>query len=63
MPAAAGRMVQMVVDDHGYCFGEEMKALHKGGDGLFTMDELIQDVPATIMSEAARVAPPYEKAG
>ena len=48
---------------HNYYFGEEMKALDMGGDGLFSMDELIQDIPATIMSEAPRVAPPYEKAG
>lgn len=47
---------------HNYYFGEEMKALHKGGDGLFTLDELIQDVPATIMSEITPVAPPFEAA-
>ena len=45
---------------HNYYFGEELKALHKGGDGLFTLDELIDDIPATIMSEVARVAPPYK---
>lgn len=45
---------------HSYYYGEELKALHKGGDGLFTVDELIEDIPATIMSEAARVAPPYQ---
>jgi NAD(P)-dependent dehydrogenase (short-subunit alcohol dehydrogenase family) len=45
---------------HSYYFGEEMKALHKGGDGLFSVEELIQDVPSTIMSEAPRVAAPYE---
>jgi len=44
---------------HSYYFGEELKALHKGGDGLFTLDELIEDIPATVMSGAARVAPPY----
>ncbi|MEM7250512.1 MAG: SDR family NAD(P)-dependent oxidoreductase [Pseudomonadota bacterium] len=45
---------------HNYYYGEEMKAIHKGGDGLFTIDELITDVPLTIMSEVARVAPPYD---
>ncbi|MGK0172232.1 MAG: NAD(P)-dependent dehydrogenase (short-subunit alcohol dehydrogenase family) [Gammaproteobacteria bacterium] len=48
---------------HNYYFGEEQKALHKGGDGLFTIDELIDDVPLSIMSEVARVAPPYEPQG
>lgn len=47
---------------HNYYFGEERKALHKGGDGLFTMDELLRDVPTTIMSEIPLVAAPYEKA-
>ena len=47
---------------HNYYFGEEMKALHKGGDGLFTVDELLQDVPSSIMNGVARVAAPYEKA-
>jgi NAD(P)-dependent dehydrogenase (short-subunit alcohol dehydrogenase family) len=44
---------------HNYFFGEELKALHKGGDGLFSIDELIEDIPSTVMSEVARVAPPY----
>jgi len=29
----------------------------------FTVDELIDDIPSTIMSEVARVAPPYEAEG
>ena len=40
---------------HNYYYGEELKALHKGGDGMFSVDELIEDIPATIMSEVARV--------
>jgi 3-oxoacyl-[acyl-carrier protein] reductase len=48
---------------HNYYYGEEMKALHKGGDGLFTVDELLQDIPASIMNGVPRVAAPYEKAG
>jgi NAD(P)-dependent dehydrogenase (short-subunit alcohol dehydrogenase family) len=47
---------------HSYYYGEERKALHKGGDGLFTIDELLRDIPSTIMSEAPLVAAPYEKA-
>ncbi len=45
---------------HNYYYGEEMKALHKGGDGLFTIDELVEEIPSTVMSEVARVAPQYE---
>ncbi len=48
---------------HNYYFGEELKALHKGGDGLFTVDELIDDIPSTIMSEVPRVAPLYKAEG
>ena len=48
---------------HNYYFGEELKALHKGGDGLFSIEELIEDIPGTIMSEIPRVAPPYEVDG
>ncbi|MFT6581033.1 MAG: SDR family NAD(P)-dependent oxidoreductase [Alphaproteobacteria bacterium] len=48
---------------HNYHFGDELKAIHKGGDGLFTIDELINDIPGSIMSEVPRVAPPYEAAG
>ena len=28
-----------------YYFGEDLKSLHKGGDGMFDLDELIEDVP------------------
>jgi NAD(P)-dependent dehydrogenase (short-subunit alcohol dehydrogenase family) len=48
---------------HNYHYGEELKAIHKGGDGLFTIDELIADIPGSIMSEVPRVAPPFEAAG
>ena len=30
---------------HTYYFGEEFKSLHKGDDGMFTLDELIEAVP------------------
>ena len=46
---------------HSYYFGEERQSLHKGGDGLFTMEELLQDVPSTIMNDAPQVAAPYVK--
>ena len=46
---------------HNYFFGEELKSIHKGGDGYFTIDELIEDIPGTIMSEVPRVAPPYKE--
>jgi len=46
---------------HNYYFGEERKSLHKGGDGLFTVDELLRDVPTTIMNDAPMVAAPYVK--
>ena len=48
---------------HNYYFGEEFKALHKGGDGLFSIEELIEDIPGTIMSEDPGVAPPNEVDG
>ncbi len=48
---------------HSYYYGEERKALHIGGDGMFTMDDLLRDIPSTLMSEAPRIAAPYEKAG
>ena len=48
---------------HSYYYSQERKALHKGGDGLFTIDELIEDVPGSIMSEAEQVAAPYVPEG
>ena len=48
---------------HSYYFGEEAKSLEIGGDGLFTIDELLRDVPDSLMDGAPRVAAPYEKAG
>ncbi len=48
---------------HGYYYGEEAKSLEIGGDGLFTIEELLRDVPSSLMDGAPRVAAPYEKAG
>jgi 3-oxoacyl-[acyl-carrier protein] reductase len=41
-----------------YYFGEDLKALHKGGDGMFTVDELIETVPGSLMSGIVPVVPP-----
>jgi NAD(P)-dependent dehydrogenase (short-subunit alcohol dehydrogenase family) len=43
-----------------YYFGEDFKSLHKGGDGMFTIDELIEDVPVSLMSGIVRVVPPVK---
>jgi 3-oxoacyl-[acyl-carrier protein] reductase len=45
---------------HTYYFGEEFKWLHKGGDGLFTVDELIETVPGTLMNGIVPVVPPVK---
>ena len=43
-----------------YYFGEDLKSLHKGGDGMFTIDELIEDVPQSLMSGIVPVVPPVK---
>lgn len=43
-----------------YYFGEDYKFLHKGGDGMFTIDELIQAVPGSLMSGIVPVVPPVK---
>ena len=45
---------------HTYHYGEESQTLHKGGEGMFTLDELLEDIPLTLMAEAPRVAAKYE---
>ena len=40
-----------------YYFGEDYKSLHKGGDGMFTIDELIEDVPTSLMNGITPVVP------
>lgn len=45
-----------------YYFGEDFKALHKGDDGLFTVDELIEAVPGTLMNGIVPVVPPVKMA-
>ena len=42
---------------HTYYFGEELKTLTKGGDGMFTLEELRSDIPLTIMSGIVPVVP------
>jgi NAD(P)-dependent dehydrogenase (short-subunit alcohol dehydrogenase family) len=41
-----------------YYFGEDYKSLHKGGDGMFTLDDLIEDVPTSLMNGITPVVPP-----
>lgn len=43
-----------------YYFGEDYKFLHKGGDGMFTIDELIETVPGSLMSGIVPVVPPVK---
>ena len=38
-------------------FGDDFKFLHKGDDGLFTVDELMETVPASLMSGIVPVVP------
>jgi 3-oxoacyl-[acyl-carrier protein] reductase len=45
---------------HTYYFGEEFKSLHKGGDGMFTIDELIETVPGSLMNGIVPVVPPVK---
>jgi 3-oxoacyl-[acyl-carrier protein] reductase len=44
-----------------YCFGEDLKSLHKGGDGMFTIDELVEDVPTSLMNGITPVVPPVKR--
>ena len=42
-----------------YTFGEDFKALYKAdNDGMFSVDELIEQLPSTIMSGLPEVVPP-----
>lgn len=43
-----------------YYFGEDFKSLHKGGDGMFTIDELIEAVPGSLMNGIIPVVPPVK---
>jgi len=43
-----------------YYFGEDYKSLHKGGDGMFTIDELIETVPGSLMNGITPVVPPVK---
>jgi NAD(P)-dependent dehydrogenase (short-subunit alcohol dehydrogenase family) len=45
-----------------YYFGEDYRFLYKGGDGMFTVDELISTVPASLMSGIVPVVPPVKSA-
>ena len=45
-----------------YYFGEDYKSLHKGGDGMFDLEELIEDVPTSLMNGITPVVPPVKMA-
>ena len=46
---------------HTYHFGEESRAIYKHTDGgMFTVDELIETVPASLMEGIPNVAPAEE---
>jgi 3-oxoacyl-[acyl-carrier protein] reductase len=45
-----------------YYFGEEHRVLHKGGDGMFSVDELIETIPASLMNGIVPVVPPVKAA-
>jgi 3-oxoacyl-[acyl-carrier protein] reductase len=45
---------------HTYYFGEDYKSLHKGGDGMFTIDELIEAIPGSLMNGIVPVVPPVK---
>ena len=40
-----------------YYFGEDFKSLHKGDDGMFTIEELIETVPGSLMNGIVPVVP------
>jgi 3-oxoacyl-[acyl-carrier protein] reductase len=40
-----------------YYFGEELRVLHKGGDGMFSVDELIEIIPGSLMNGIVPVVP------
>lgn len=46
---------------HTYYYGEEARAIYKyTDDGMFTVDELIETVPASLMAGIANIAPAQE---
>jgi 3-oxoacyl-[acyl-carrier protein] reductase len=45
-----------------FYFGEELRVLHKGGDGMFSVDELIEIVPGSLMNGIVPVVPPVKMA-
>ena len=42
---------------HSYYFGEDFRSLYKGGDGMFTVDELVETVPGSLMNGITPVVP------
>jgi 3-oxoacyl-[acyl-carrier protein] reductase len=47
---------------HTYYFGEDLRSLYKGGDeGMFTIDELIETIPGSLMNGITPVVPVVKK--
>src|SRR6476661_3124348 len=46
---------------HTYYFGEEYRSLFKGGDGMFSVDDLVETIPG-LMSGITPVVPPVKMA-
>ena len=44
-----------------YYFGEDFKSLHKGGDGMFSLEDLIEAVPGSLMNGIVPVVPPVKR--
>ena len=42
---------------HTYYFGEDLRSLYKGDDGMFTVDELIETVPGSLMNGITPIVP------
>ena len=40
-----------------YVFGDDYKFLHKGDDGMFTVEELLENVPGSLMNDIVPVVP------
>ena len=46
---------------HTYYFGEDLRSLYKGDDGMFTVDELIETVPGSLMNGITPIVPVVKK--
>ncbi len=46
---------------HTYYFGEDLRSLYKGDEGMFTIDELIETVPGSLMNGITPIVPVVKK--